>query len=119
MEKQWSNEYGNISISENVIAKIAGISAMECYGLVGMASRKVVQDGLADLLGMENLTKGIEVEIKDDSVELVLCIIVEYGTNINEVAKNIIDRVTYTLKNDVGIRVESVNVNVKGVRVGK
>lgn len=119
MDKKWSNKYGNISIAEEVIAKIAGISAMECYGLVGMASANVVHDGLADLLGMENLTKGIHVEVEDDSVKLQLNIIVEYGTNINEVAQNIIDRVTYTLKDKVGISVESVNVNVQGVRVGK
>ncbi|MFW6256549.1 MAG: Asp23/Gls24 family envelope stress response protein [Bacillota bacterium] len=118
METEWSNEYGSVSIVKEVIGKIAGISAMECYGLVGMSSRNV-QDGLADLLGQENLTKGLRINIDDeDNVELELNIIVEYGTNIHEVAQNIIDRVTYTLKDQVGIEVKKVDVNVQGVRVG-
>lgn len=117
MEKEWSNEYGKITIAKEVIAKIAGLAAMECYGLVGMSSRNV-QDGLADLLGRDNLSKGVLVEINNDQVRLELNIIVEYGTNIHEVAHNIIDRVKYILEEKIGIKVEKIDVNVQGVRVG-
>ena len=117
MEKEWSNEYGKVTIAREVISKIAGLAAMECYGLVGMSSRKV-QDGLAYLLGWENLSKGVLVDIDDDLVKLELNIIVEYGTNIHEVANNIQERVNYTLKDKVGISVEEIDVNVQGVRVG-
>lgn len=117
MGKEWSNEYGKITIAKEVIAKIAGLAAMECYGLVGMSSRNV-QDGLADLLGRDNLSKGVLVEINDDQVRLELNIIVEYGTNIHEVAHNIIDRVKYILEEKIGIKVEKIDVNVQGVRVG-
>ena len=117
MEKEWSNEYGKVTIAREVISKIAGLAAMECYGLVGMSSRKV-QDGLAYLLGWENLSKGVLVDIDDDLVKLELNIIVEYGTNIHEVANNIQERVNYTLKDKVGIIVEEIDVNVQGVRVG-
>jgi uncharacterized alkaline shock family protein YloU len=117
MEKEWSNEYGKVTIAREVIAKIAGLAAMECYGLVGMSSRNV-QDGLADLLGWESMTKGVLVDISEDQVKLELNIIVEYGTNIHEVAHNIIDRVNYTLKDKIGITVKDIDVNVQGVRVG-
>ncbi len=117
MEKMWTNEEGSITIAKEVIGQIAGMAAMECYGLVGMASRNM-QDGLAELLGQENLTKGLAVKVSEDKVELELNIIVEYGTNIHEVAQNIIDKVTYTLKDSVGVEVEKVDVNVQGVRVG-
>ncbi len=119
MAKTWSNKYGEITITNEVIGKIAGLAAMECYGLVGMSSRNV-QDGIADLLGIENLTKGLVVEDddKEGTVSLELNIIVEYGTNIHEVAQNIIDRVTYTIKEKIGVEVSEVNVNVQGVRVG-
>ncbi len=117
MAKQWSNEFGKITIVKEVIGKIAGLAAMECYGLVGMSSRNM-QDGIADLLGLENMTKGLSVKIDEDKVVIELNIIVEYGINIHEVAQNIIDRVSYTLKDRVGIEVEKVNVNVQGVRVG-
>lgn len=117
MEKEWSNNYGKVSIAREVISKIAGLAAMECYGLVGMSSSKV-KDGIAHLLGWENLSKGVLVEIKEDEVKLELNIIVEYGTNIHEVANNIIERVNYTIKNKIGINVSSIDVNVQGVRVG-
>ncbi|ACL69765.1 Asp23/Gls24 family envelope stress response protein [Halothermothrix orenii] len=117
MEKEWTNELGKITIAREVISKIAGLAAMECYGLVGMSSRNV-QDGLADLLGWDNLSKGVAVDIEDDKVSLELNIIVEYGTNIHEVAHNIMERVKYTLEDKIGINVEKIDINVQEVRVG-
>ncbi|HMA59270.1 MAG TPA: Asp23/Gls24 family envelope stress response protein [Halanaerobiales bacterium] len=117
MVKEINTEYGKILIAEEVIETIAGLSAMECYGLVGMSSKNM-QDGIADLLGWDNLSKGVSVEIEEDAVNIILNIVVEYGTNIHEVANNIIERVKYTLKNRVGIEVESIEINVQGVRIG-
>lgn len=117
MEKEWSNDYGKVTIAKEVISKIAGLAAMECYGLVGMASSKV-QDGIAQLLGWENMSKGVLVDIDEDEVRLELNIIVEYGTNIHEVAHNIIERVNYTIHDKTGINVAAIDVNVQGVRVG-
>ncbi|MFW6381400.1 MAG: Asp23/Gls24 family envelope stress response protein [Bacillota bacterium] len=117
MEKEWSNDYGKVTIAQEVIEKIAGLAAMECYGLVGMSSSNV-QDGLADLLGWENLTKGVIVDIDEDEVDMELNIIVEYGTNIHEVANNIMERVQYTLEDKIGIKVANIQINVQGVRVG-
>ena len=34
-----TNERGTVNYSEEVIANIVGLSTMECYGVVGMASR--------------------------------------------------------------------------------
>ena len=56
MGKEIINGLGKIDISEEVISAIAGATAVECYGLVGMASRKIT-DGFADLLGRENLVQ--------------------------------------------------------------
>ena len=117
MEKEWSNEYGHVIISQEVIETFAGLAAMECYGLVGMASHNV-QDGIADLLGWDNISKGIEVDIKEDTLKLELNIIVEYGTNIQEVAHNVMNRVKYVIEEKVGTDVEKININVQGVRVG-
>ena len=111
-----TNELGSVNISSEVIAIMSGLSAMECYGLVGM-STKGFQDGLIQLLRLKNLTKGIEVEVGEDGVIVELYIIVEYGVKISEVANNIIDRVKYTLEENSGVKVKEVNINVQGVRV--
>lgn len=116
MSKQWETEYGKVLVNKDVIAKIAGLAAMECYGLVGMSSRNM-QDGIADLLGWDNLTKGIIVNIEEDEVSLELNIIVEYGTNIQQVAANAMERVNYTVNDKLGVKVAKVDINVQGVRV--
>ena len=45
-----STEYGNINISLDAVASLAGGVVTECYGVVGMASQKFVKDGIAELL---------------------------------------------------------------------
>lgn len=107
---------GRIEISESVVAMIAGMAATECYGLVGMASRNV-QDGIAELLGRENLERGVDIKITDGTVEVSLHVIVEYGVKISEVANNIMEQVKYAIENSCGLEVKAVNVHVEGVRV--
>lgn len=62
MTVQMNTEHGAIHISEDVITRIAGSAAMECYGLVGMASRSQVKDGIAEILGRDKLTRGVKSE---------------------------------------------------------
>lgn len=65
------NEKGNITIDNQVIATIAGVSAMESYGVVGMASKNAT-DGIFQLLKFENLTRGIEVYTDNERVHILL-----------------------------------------------
>lgn len=112
-----STNYGQIEVSNEVIATIAGVAAMDCYGLVGMASRSQLKDGIAELLGRENLSKGVEVRDEDGDMEIDMHIIVGYGTKISEVAHNVQSKVKYTLDQMVGLKVSRVNVFVQGVRL--
>lgn len=116
MDKEVSNQYGRLVLSEEVIATIAGVAAMECYGIVGMASRRVA-DGLAELLGKENLSKGVDVTLDGNKVTITLNVIVGYGVRISEVARNVIDKVKYTVESATGLSVVRVNINVQGVKV--
>lgn len=109
-------DLGEVLIDDEVIARIAGLSAIECYGVVGMASINV-KDGLVQLLLGESLTKGIKVAIIDNKVVLDMHIIVEYGTKISAIADNLISTVKYRVEDMAGIEVEKINVFVEGVRV--
>ncbi|MCL6636526.1 MAG: Asp23/Gls24 family envelope stress response protein [Alicyclobacillus sp.] len=117
MPKTIHTELGTVTIAEDVIATVAGLAAMDCYGLVGMASRKQVKDSLSELLGRENLGRGVEVRIQGEDVQVDLYIVVSYGTNIYEVAQNVRDKVRYVLNETVGVAVDRVNIYVQGVRV--
>ncbi|GIP36744.1 hypothetical protein J31TS4_00240 [Paenibacillus sp. J31TS4] len=117
MPIQMANEYGSIHVGDEVIAVIAGSAALECYGLVGMASRKQLKDGIAELLGRENLSRGVEIRREPDGVHIDLYIIVSYGTKISEVAHIVQNRVKYVLQEIVGLQVAHINILVQGVRV--
>lgn len=118
MAAKIQNELGYISIDNNVIATIAGLSAMESYGIVGMASKNTT-DGLFELLKWENLTKGIKVNTEDNTVLIDLYVILEYGVKISTVADNIIEKVKFNVENLTGLEVSRVNVFVQGIRVQK
>lgn len=113
-----TNEIGNIYIDADVVAKIAGKAAMECYGLVGMASKNK-STGIVELLQTSNNGKGIKVEISESLLAIELFVIIQYGTKISVVADNIINRVKYYVENQTGLKVTSIDINVQGVRVQK
>ncbi|WP_149452824.1 Asp23/Gls24 family envelope stress response protein [Pasteuria penetrans] len=118
MSLEVSTELGRIEVSSDVIATIAGAAAMDCYGLVGMASLSHLRDGITELLGQENLSRGIEVRTEDGELCVNMHVIVGYGTKISEVAHNIQSKVVYTLDQMVGVKAGQVNIYVQGVRPG-
>ena len=116
MSAKLENDYGVITIENEVIARIAGYAAMDCYGIVGMAAKNV-KDGIVQLLKKESLTKGIKLTVNENKISLDFHIIVEYGTNITAIADNIISTVKYKVEEFTGMPVEKINIFVEGVRV--
>jgi len=110
------NELGVIEITDEVLSILAGITAIECYGIVGMASKRAT-DGLVELLGRDNLSRGVRVHTQGDEIIIDIFIIVEYGISIAAVAKNVIDTVKYNVETLTGLKVNKVNITVEGVRV--
>ncbi|WP_338753956.1 Asp23/Gls24 family envelope stress response protein [Bacillus sp. FJAT-52991] len=117
MAIELKTKYGQIDISNDVIAMIAGGAAVDCYGIVGMASKNQIKDGITDILRRENFMRGVIVRQEEDQVNIDMYIIVSYGTKISEVANNVQSKVKYTLDQTVGLAVDSVNIFVQGVRV--
>lgn len=79
--------YGNINISQEAIATLAGGVVSECYGVVGMASQKLVKDGWAELLKKENYSRGVVVRKTDRGMELDLYIVIGFGVKVSEVVQ--------------------------------
>ena len=118
MPGKLSNEIGTIIIDDHVLASIAGVSAMECYGLVGMATKSKA-GGLVELLKREQSNKGVKITTEEDKIIIDLYVIVEFGTRISVVANNIIEKVKYNIEHLTGMNVKKVNIHVQGVRVQK
>ncbi|WP_202079896.1 Asp23/Gls24 family envelope stress response protein [Caldalkalibacillus salinus] len=117
MTVEISTQLGQIDVSVEVIETLAGGAALDCYGLVGMASRKQLKDGITELLGRDNLSKGVVVREDEEGIHVDMYIIVSYGTKISEVAHNVQSKVKYTLEQTLGLQVSTVNIFVQGVRI--
>lgn len=108
---------GEVIIESEVIAQFAGLSAIECFGIVGMATVNM-KDGLVKLLRGDSVSKGVNVTIgEDNSIAIDFHIIVAYGVSISTVAENLMSTVRYKVEEFTGMQVEKINVIVEGVRV--
>ena len=116
MKGQIQTDLGQIMIDEEVIAKYAGINALECFGIVGIASVNM-KDGLVKLLKRDNICKGVHVKMNDNKIQIDFHIIVVYGVSIATVTENLIQSVKYRVETFTNMTVEKINVFVEGVRI--
>lgn len=116
MKGQMDTDMGKIIVDEDVLAKYAGSAAVECFGVVGMASVSV-KDGIVKLLKRDNLRHGVNVAIEDDKLLIELHIIVAYEVSILAVAENLVDNVKYKVEEYTGMEVGKIIVCVEGVKV--
>ena len=107
---------GSLHVANEVLSDIAGNSALECYGVVGMTSPDAA-NGLASLLPSQRLRRGITLKNTDEGLKVDLYVVIEYGTNINAVSQNLVDSVTFALKNYACVDLASVEVHVQDVKV--
>ena len=112
-----NNKLGKVSISSEVVAQYAGSTAVECFGIVGMAAVSM-KDGLVKLLKGDSLTRGIKVDIDSDNrIEIDFHVIVSYGVCISTVADNLIENVKCKVSECTGLEIKKINIYVEGVRV--
>ncbi len=109
---------GRITITDRVLRDLAGIATTECYGVAGMAAKNI-QDGLSAILGQESLGRGVSLSHLEDegTLDVTVNIVVGYGVNIGQVARNIRQKVRYVLTHCTGLCIRKININVQGVKV--
>lgn len=108
---------GDLRVTDDVIAIIAGLAAVEVEGVYSMSGG--LTGDIAEVLGIRNLSKGIKVETKDDNVYIDIYIIAEFGARIPEVAWNIQEKVKKTVERMTGMRVMEANIHVQSVNIPK
>ena len=106
---------GRINISPTTVATIATRSVHQCYGVVGMASKNLV-NGIAHVLTRDS-RHGIDVIFEEDGIVIDVYVIVEYGIRIRIVAQSIQNTVKFHVEKALGMPVKAVNVFVQGVRI--
>lgn len=107
---------GRIEVSPTAIASLASQSVLECYGVVGMATKDLAS-GIVKILQPASHRRGVDVHLDDDQIAIDLYVVIEYGTRIAEVARNIQSAVKYVLERALGVPVDAINVHVQDLRV--
>ena len=107
---------GKIEVSPQAIGTIAGRAVSECYGVVGIAGKRL-RNGAAELLPADRYHQGIEVQFSNEQIIIDLYVVLEYGLRISDIAHNIMGSVKFAVEKMLGVPVVQVNVNVQGLRV--
>ncbi len=106
---------GTIVVADDVIADIAGHAALQCYGVVGMAASDAV-DSVVKLLPNARMRKGVEVLSDDEGTHVTLHVILEHGINITTVSNNLMDQITFALKEFITNPPLDIGVQVGGIK---
>jgi len=91
-----SNLYGKIIISKSAIKQVVLATAVECYG--------VAQVGRA------------RVACEDNRIEATVAVFLKFGVTIDPVIDSIRRAIKYNVENFTGMTVDSVNIDVLGIK---
>lgn len=111
-----SDANGEVNVSEEVVAIIAGLAATEVEGVSSMAGN--ITNELVSKLGMKNLSKGIFVEVLDGEIKVDVALNIAYGYAIPEISSKVQEKVKVSIENMTGLNVAVVNVRVASVDMG-
>ena len=109
---------GKLHVANDVLADMVGHAALQCYGVVGMVAPNAA-DGILKILPESRLRRGITIDTTDTGVHVDLYIVIEYGTNITAVSQNLVEAVSFVLKEQARVQVDAIEVHVQDVRVRK
>ncbi len=104
-----SNNFGQVKVSNDVIATIAGLAAIEVEGVETTTT-------LTDKLLKNN---GVKIQIEEEEVILDVMVIIDYGISIPEIAFKVQENVKNTVETMTGLKVSQVNIHIQGINFKK
>ena len=100
---------GEVKISNEVVATIAGAAALETEGVAEMIG--------GGKWGSKGYTKGVRTVMAEDGVSVDLNVVIAYGHSIPKTGIDVQDRVRAAIENMTGLHVKEVDVHVAGVQL--
>lgn len=110
------NIYGKINISGKAIAKFSSMEALDCYGIVEMVPKSLI-DRLREIFTRDSSGRGIKVSVTGDRIMIDAYVIIKYGVSIKAVAESLKEAIKYRVEKFTGMIVDTVNVNILGVKL--
>lgn len=104
----------SLTYSNGVIEKIVAMATREVPHVLGMKGN--LMHFVQEQFGVENLTKGVTVEVTDDNCVVVnISVIIEYGAYAPAIFDDVKARVTERLAAMTGLEVAGVNLRIEDV----
>lgn len=104
---------GLIKIHNNVVASIAYLATLEIDGVSRVCDD--LKSRVANLLGKKTKCGAIDVKTKQESITVIIPLVVKYGYNIPDVALKIQERVKTAIEDATDISLKDIVVKIKGV----
>jgi len=117
-------DLGEINVTEETIGNIVSLNLADVKGVVG--SRKSIIKEITDMLRgdtseneIEEASRNIKVEIKDNKPLINLYIVIKYGVRIPDIAWDIQSRVKEGLMKKLGTDINEIDIHVQGIQFPK
>lgn len=108
-----ASNHGKVNIADDVIGVIGSIAAAEIEGVKSLSG--TFSEEIMSVMGKKSFNKGVRVEMENDVILIELSVIVDYGTKIHEIAKQVQENVKVAIESMTGFKVSAVNVFVEGI----
>lgn len=111
---------GELTVHEQVVAKIVGGAAKEIEGVHAMGTGSFAEAvaGVAGrVAGGEDVKKGVRVEVGKKEAAVDLWLSVEYGYNIPTVVQKVRQMITERVYEMTGLTTKEINVDVVDIHL--
>jgi uncharacterized alkaline shock family protein YloU len=109
-------ERGTTTISDTVVATIAGRAAQEVEGVhMGGSASRAAGGFLGNITGSESQTRGVSVEVGQVEAAIDLTMGVEYGRNILQAVDEVRRRISDRVQSITGLGVTELNVTISDI----
>lgn len=113
MEKR--TEYGTLTINEEVLGSIVQSAVLEIDGVADLGAFGL-GEGLSELIRKDAGTRGISFQETDQGFVVEIAVIVDYGVQLRELGRIIVQKASDALVEAVSVRPVKVVVEVQGIQ---
>ena len=113
VKNESANSVTSVRISDDVVATIAAIAAVEIEGVGGMCGTRAGE--IIEKLGKKNSGKGVKVDVDGNNVKITLNMLVTYGHKIQAVCGEVQEAVKASVEGMTGLHVSEITVVVQGI----